>query len=120
MICCLVLGLAMALVFSLHRLFVFQQKSSDQLNRKNDELRKANAELQTAMDNLKTLKGLLPICAHCKKIRDDSGYWQQIETYVSQHSEADFSHGICPECMEKYFPDLCAKIKNRESGKVHA
>jgi len=59
------------------------------------------AELQDALAKVKTLKGLLPICAWCKKIRDDQGYWQQIEAYVRDHSEADFSHGICPLCAQK-------------------
>ena len=55
------------------------------------------------IDNeIKTLKGCIPICASCKKIRDDKGYWNQIESYIREHSEADFSHGLCPECAEKY------------------
>ncbi len=65
------------------------------------EREKLIAELQEALAKVKTLKGLLPICAWCKKIRDDQGYWQQIEAYISDHSEADFSHGICPECTRK-------------------
>ena len=63
-------------------------------------------ELQQAMANVKKLSGLLPICAHCKKIRDDKGYWNRIESYIQEHSEAEFSHGICRECAEKYFPDI--------------
>jgi PAS domain S-box-containing protein len=58
-------------------------------------------ELREALAKVKTLKGLLPICAWCKKVRDDSGYWQQIEAYIRDHSEADFSHGICPACAQK-------------------
>lgn len=57
-------------------------------------------ELNVTLDELKLLKGILPICSYCKKIRDDEGYWEQVETYISRHSEAEFSHGICPECME--------------------
>jgi K+-sensing histidine kinase KdpD len=63
-------------------------------------------ELQSALSHVKTLKGLLPICSHCKKIRDDKGYWYQIEKYISEHSEAEFSHSICRECAEKYYPDF--------------
>jgi DNA-binding response OmpR family regulator len=64
-------------------------------------------ELQEALTNIKLLQGLLPICSYCKRIRDDQNYWQQLETYFSQHSEASFSHGICPECYEKHVkPDL--------------
>lgn len=63
-------------------------------------------ELKDALDNVKQLSGLLPICAACKKIRDDQGYWQKIETYISQHSQAQFTHGICPECSEKLYPNM--------------
>ena len=63
------------------------------------------AELQEALANIKTLSGLVPICAGCKKIRDDKGYWSQVEIYVAKHSGARFSHGICPECAHKLYPD---------------
>ena len=66
-------------------------------------------ELQDALDQVKTLSGLLPICSHCKKIRDDKGYWNQLEDFIQQHSEAEFTHGICPECARKYFPELADK-----------
>lgn len=68
-------------------------------------LEEKNAQLQEALDNVKTLKGLLPICANCKKIRDDKGYWNQIEEYIENHSDALFSHGLCPECEEKLYGD---------------
>ncbi len=61
--------------------------------------------LQAALENIETLSGLLPICANCKKIRDDQGYWNQIESYIRKHSKADFSHGICPECLDKLYGD---------------
>jgi PAS domain S-box-containing protein len=61
------------------------------------------SELEAALDNVKTLRGLLPICAHCKKIRDDRGYWRQVESYIEERSLAEFSHGICPECAKKHF-----------------
>lgn len=63
-------------------------------------------ELKKAMTQVKRLSGLLPICASCKKIRDDKGYWKQIESYIRNHSEADFSHGMCPECMKRLYPGL--------------
>jgi hypothetical protein len=63
-------------------------------------------ELRAALANIKTLRGLLPICASCKKIRDDGGYWNQIETYIHEHSEAQFSHGLCPDCIQQLYPDL--------------
>ena len=63
-------------------------------------------DLQDSLAKIKTLSGMLPICASCKKIRDDKGYWNQIETYIGKHSEAEFSHGICPECAKKLYPDI--------------
>lgn len=62
--------------------------------------------LQNAFSRIKTLSGMLPICASCKKIRDDRGYWNQIEVYIRDHSEAEFSHGLCPECAEKALKEL--------------
>jgi CheY-like chemotaxis protein len=64
-------------------------------------------ELKEALDKVKTLSGLLPICAACKDIRDDKGYWKQIEVYIRDHSEADFTHSICPDCLKKLYPDHC-------------
>lgn len=68
-------------------------------------------ELQEALDNIKTLKGLVPICANCKKIRDDKGYWNHLELYIEKHSNAQFSHGICGECSEKLYGELLRKDK---------
>jgi len=62
-------------------------------------------DLQEAMSKIKTLSGLIPICAWCKKIRDDQGYWQTVEQYVKEHSQAEFTHGMCPECQKKYMPE---------------
>jgi AmiR/NasT family two-component response regulator len=70
------------------------------------ELRRLNAELQAALAKVKTLSGLLPICASCKKIRDDQGYWHQVEVYIRDHSEVEFSHGICPDCAQKLYPEF--------------
>jgi len=63
-------------------------------------------ELKSALDKVRQLRGMLPICANCKKIRDDNGYWNQIESYIREHSEAEFSHSICPECVKKLYPDF--------------
>src|SRR5207248_1112316 len=60
-------------------------------------------QVQGALANVKTLQGLLPICAHCKKVRDDKGYWNEVEVYVRDHSNAEFSHGLCPVCMQKHY-----------------
>ena len=62
------------------------------------------ASLQHALANVKTLTSLLPICSGCKKIRDDSGYWNQVESYLAQYAGTRFTHGMCPDCIEKYFP----------------
>ncbi|MDO9547807.1 MAG: GAF domain-containing protein [Candidatus Marinimicrobia bacterium] len=66
-------------------------------------------ELQEAYNKLKKLSGLIPICSHCKKIRDDSGYWNQVEKYITEHTDAVFSHGICPDCMRQHYPEFVAK-----------
>lgn len=68
------------------------------------QLKKDN--LQKALSKIKVLSGFLPICASCKKIRDDKGYWSQIEVYIRDHSEAEFSHSICPTCVKKLYPDF--------------
>jgi hypothetical protein len=66
----------------------------------------ANDELREALDQIKTLQGILPICASCKMIRDDEGHWNQLEVYIRDHTRADFSHTICPGCMAKLYPEL--------------
>ncbi len=70
------------------------------------QLSNAMKDLKKALSKVKTLSGFLPICSHCKKIRDDKGYWNQIESYIHNHSDAEFSHGICPACARKYYPDI--------------
>ena len=70
------------------------------------ELAEKNRELEQTLQEVKVLRGFIPICASCKKIRDDKGYWQQLETYIQERSEALFSHGICKDCMKKLYPDL--------------
>ncbi len=67
---------------------------------------KTHLDLKKARDEIKRLKGIIPICCSCKKIRDDEGYWEQVETYIESHSDAEFTHGICPECTEKLYGDL--------------
>jgi hypothetical protein len=70
-------------------------------------------QLQEALANVKTLRGLIPICSSCKKIRDDQGYWTQLETYLKQHSDAEFSHSLCLDCVRKLYPDLAAEVEAR-------
>ncbi|MCX8044870.1 MAG: response regulator transcription factor [Desulfobacterota bacterium] len=71
-----------------------------------DALADKIAELQQTLEHIRTLRGLLPICANCKKIRNDQGYWEKVEVYIRNHTEADFTHGICPECAKKLYPEL--------------
>ncbi len=70
------------------------------------KLRRLNAELQEALDKVKTLEGLLPICASCKRIRNETGQWEAVETYIEHHSHVEFSHGLCPECAQKLYPTI--------------
>lgn len=71
-------------------------------------------DLKKALAEVRTLSGMLPICASCKKIRDDSGYWQQVELYIKDHSGVDFTHSICPDCAAKYFPSLAHDVNKDE------
>ena len=103
----------------LRRLGVQLEQQADGLQRANDQLqqemaertrteqalREKNAELEAALAKVKLLSGLLPICSACKKIRDDKGYWSQVDNYVQEHSEATFTHGLCPDCLKTLYPD---------------
>jgi GAF domain-containing protein len=84
------------------------RRASSGLQEANTKQESLIAELKEALSRIETLEGMIPICAHCKKIRDDQGYWHQVEVYISQLSSADFdfSHGICPECMEEIYPEF--------------
>jgi len=81
-----------------------------------DERTRMIQELHEALGEVKQLSGLLPICASCKKIRDGKGYWNQLESYISQHSEAQFTHGICPECTKNLYPEYYEKLIGEEGG----
>jgi hypothetical protein len=71
-----------------------------------NEKEKLIIKLQDALEVVKQMTGLIPICTYCHKIRDDSGYWKHFETYLKEHSDAEFSHGLCPDCTEKFYPEL--------------
>lgn len=75
------------------------------------------ARLQEALANVRTLSGLLPICAHCKHIRDDGGYWHRVEHYVQKHTHAEFSHGICPDCARKLYPEVARHFEEEQGEK---
>lgn len=83
-----------------------------------EEKEKLIKNLQNALKKIKTLSGLLPICSNCKKIRDDKGHWHEVETHVRKHSNADFSHTLCPDCMKKLYPKQFEKLQDKK-GKLH-
>ena len=71
-----------------------------------EALQQAKTTAETVLAEVKILSGLLPICSGCKKIRDWQNYWHQVENYIAKHSQAQFTHGLCPDCIKKYFPNL--------------
>ncbi len=87
----------------------------DLVSERTAELENIITELKDALANIKTLKGLLPICAWCKKIRDDKGYWTKVETYIREHSDALFTHGICPDCLKRESPETYAEVFNKDA-----
>jgi ligand-binding sensor domain-containing protein len=112
----------LAVVLSAHRLRVRsvniqKRKLVREVEQRTGELQDLLAERDTlvqeltlALDKVRTLKGLLPMCSHCKKIRDDQGYWQQVEVYIEDHTEAEFTHGLCPDCIRKLYPEAYEKL----------
>ena len=90
------------------------KRTEEELLRKTQELEAANHKLR------ETISGILPICASCKKIRDDEGYWNHIEGFISAHSEAEFSHGICPDCAKRLYPEFWMKINESNLLITHA
>ena len=94
------------LVMENRRLLQTVQQQLAELRQAEEVREKLIHELQDALAEIKTLRGILPICSSCKKIRDDEGYWHQVEVYIRDHSEAEFSHGLCPECAKKLYPEL--------------
>lgn len=113
------LGTIGVMVMFILLLWILQQRinTEDSLRRANEGLEKEVArrtaeledmiqELQKALSEIMTLRGIVPICSYCKKVRDDKGYWNQVEKYVSDHTEAKFSHGLCPACFEKEMKEI--------------
>jgi len=98
----LVILLMPVLYYFVYRPLDADMNEIDRLNREKDN---TIVELNTALREIKTLRGIIPICASCKKIRDDRENWKQIELYIKEHSDAEFSHGLCPECAEKLYPE---------------
>lgn len=90
--------------------------ATDITERKNAEREREEFtnKLQKALNEVKTLQGIIPICSYCKKIRDDEGYWKQVEEYVAQHTKARFSHGICPKCMAHHHAEELEELQRRQ------
>ena len=90
-------------------LLVFSFRRILDLNKSKMIIQERNLKIENALNEIKQLKGILPMCMHCFKVRDDSGYWNKVEAYIEDHSNAEVSHSLCPECAEKYYPDynLC-------------
>lgn len=107
-----VLALVLAVIAVQARFNRRERERSEALSRANTDLERLNGELRTALSEVRTLSGLIPICANCKRVRDDRGYWQAVETFVSQHSEAIFSHSICQSCG----PRLYGALWNAQAG----
>jgi PAS domain S-box-containing protein len=94
-----------------------QKIAEEKLRQKTIELEETNKKLQDALANIKVLRGFIPICSNCKKVRDDEGYWNRIESYIKKHSEAQFTHGLCPDCakeFEKSADELAENSKEAE------
>jgi Protein of unknown function (DUF3365) len=76
------------------------------------------SELQEALTNVRTLRGLIPVCSSCRKVRNDQGYWTQLETYLRQHTDAEFSHGLCVDCLRKLYPDISGEVETRVANQA--
>jgi len=85
-----------------------------ELKRHRDEAHQLISDLREALDQVKTLSNLLPICSHCHKVRDDAGYWADVETYLLRHTQTRFSHGICPGCLQEAYPEIADRILPKE------
>ncbi len=93
-------------VFLVFAFLIFSLRRWREIRNLKDALTRENKELGKALSEVKRLRGILPICAECKRIRDDAGYWHQVELYVREHTEAVFSHSICPDCTRKLYPEF--------------
>ena len=106
-----IIAVALFMVFALA---VFSIRRLIEIRRANAVLLASYSDLQKALVKIKELKGIIPICSGCKKIRDDGGYWHQVESYIETHTRAEFTHGICPDCTKRLYPDYAADRKKRQ------
>lgn len=93
-------------IYFMFAMLVFALRRWLEVRKSERELEREAKELETALEQVKRLQGILPICASCKKVRDDKGYWQEVEAYITEHSEAQFSHGLCEACLERLYPEV--------------
>ncbi len=107
---------AVVIHFHQRRMWAFQEGLVHRDRLLVEEKEKLVGQLEEALENVKTLRGLIPICAHCKKVRNDNGFWEQVETYVQQRSEALFSHGICPDCLPMVRAEIKADLDKFKAG----
>ena len=107
-----------ALLMNHQKLIETIQQSNAELNEEIVERRRVEDELRKALAQIKTLGGLLPICSSCKKVRDDTGYWSQIETYIQENSNAEFTHSLCPHCMKALYSNVQMKTDSEEDIKA--
>lgn len=92
------------------RIFMELYEQRKVIEKQKAELAQKVKELEKAMKEIKILQGIIPICVHCKKIRDDKGYWESVEKYIEERANVGFSHGICPDCLRKHFPEIASDI----------
>ena len=105
-------GVGMAVLFPIivgSTPMFFHFRALEEVSKSREELALTNQKLKKALSEVKELSGLLPICSYCKRIRDDQGYWNQLEIYIRDRSKAEFSHGFCPDCAEKVYPEFFSK-----------
>ncbi len=108
-------GIVFAILLARIRILKDQaERNSAALEKYSAEIQEKNRQLRKALDEVRTLRGIIPICSYCKQIRNDRGLWEQIEEYVRQNSSAEFSHSICDSCLQKNFPEASSEVKNEK------
>jgi ABC-type nickel/cobalt efflux system permease component RcnA len=105
-----IISTSLVLVFALLWITI---KNNKKVLRLNTELEKKSKKLEDAIAEIKQLNGILPLCSYCKRIRDDSGSWEQVDTYLQKHSEADISHSLCPDCLKEHYPQISKEMNKK-------
>jgi hypothetical protein len=111
-----VAGLILFIFFSVY-LGRLESQIANYQNNLEEIVKNRTKELTDALSEIKTLRGIIPICSNCKQIRNDEGIWSQIETYISDHSEAEFTHGYCPKCIKELYPDMHGRVMKKIADK---